>query len=272
MSKSQPDRLALYCPMLLVAIVAGCSAHRDQPAGVKTTPISTRPSPSLHKDKPLQSELEVTFRPASVTLDGATYRYAVYVPADYDADREWPALLFLNGSGERGDDGMKQTQAGIGPAIRRHPERFPCIVILPQCQPDHRWEHASMVRMAMASLADAQSAYRIDPRRIALTGLSLGGFGTWKLGAEHGEKFCALGPICGGGDVASAAALAKTPIWCFHGAADPVVPVEESRDMVAAVQAAGGDVRYIEFPGVGHNAWDPAYNNPEFVAWLLEKR
>jgi hypothetical protein len=82
MSKIQTDRLAIvYCPILLLMIVAGCSAHRDQPAGVKTTPISTRPSPSLHKDKPLQSELEVTFRPASVTLDGATYRYAVYVPA-----------------------------------------------------------------------------------------------------------------------------------------------------------------------------------------------
>jgi len=222
-------------------------------------PESTMPAPRA-----------VRFIPRDITIAGRTYHYAVYVPIDYTPDRTWPAIVFLNGMGERGDDGMKQTTAGIGNAIRANPERFPCIVVFPQLQPERTWVEPDMVDLALACLSAAQSEYRIDPGRIALTGLSLGGYGTWHIGAQHPDKFSSLGPICGGGDTRRVRELAKTPIWCFHGDADPVVPVDESREMVAAVHLAGGAVRYNELPGVTHNSWDAAYGNPEFIAWLLE--
>lgn len=215
---------------------------------------------------------EVSFTPKTIDLHDTTYKYAVYVPPHYSSRRAWPAIMFLNGAGERGDDGVKQTQAGIGPAILKHPERFNCIVVLPQLPDLHVWTEDEMMELAMACLAKTETEYRINPERIALTGLSLGGFGTWKIGAVHGDRFCALGPICGGGETEWARDLAKTPVWCYHGADDPVVAVDKSREMVAVILAAGGEVRYTEVPETGHNSWDAAYGNPEFVSWLLKKR
>jgi len=213
------------------------------------------------------------FLPTSLALQGQTFDYAVYVPPDYTPDRSWPAILYLHGAGERGIDGLRHTMFGLGLAVRRHPERFPCLVILPQCRPDQRWE-GPMLDFALAALDAATTSYRIDPDRVMLTGLSLGGFGTWDLGARRSDRFCALLPICGGGDPGDAEAvarLARLPIWCFHGDADPVVPAERSREMVAAVRAAGGQVRYTELPGVTHNSWDAAYNDPEVIAWMLSR-
>jgi predicted peptidase len=129
-----------------------------------------------------------------------------------------------------------------------------------------------MQALAVATLDAAERAYRIDRRRIVLTGLSLGGYGAWAIGAAHGDRFAALVPICGGGEPADAERLARLPIWCFHGADDPVISVEESRTMVSAVRAAGGEVRYTEFPGVGHDSWTPAYANPELITWMLEQQ
>lgn len=231
-----------------------------------------------HSPRPPQPEVtmteprEVKFLPRQVTIDAGVYPYAIYVPEDYTPRRHWPAIVFLNGSGERGTDGVKQTLVGMGPAIGAHPERFECIVIMPQLQPNMVWHQDESVRLALACLEATETEYRIDPNRIALTGLSLGGYGTWYMGALHPERFCALGPVCGGGDPDKARELAKTPIWAFHGAADPVVPADKSREMVAAVRLAGGDVRYTEFPNMGHNSWDAAYNDGEFIAWLLQKR
>jgi predicted peptidase len=112
----------------------------------------------------------------------------------------------------------------------------------------------------------------VDPARIYLTGLSMGGYGTWDLAARQPERFAAILPICGGGDEATAPRLAKLPIWCFHGDADTVVPVERSRTMIAAVRAAGGSPKYSELPGVGHDSWTPAYRDPAVLDWLFAKR
>ena len=180
-------------------------------------------------------------------------------------------ILFLHGMGECGDDGVFHTTVGLGRAIRRHPERFGALVVMPQLPVDHRWEGA-MQTLALATLEATLKEYSADHERIALTGLSLGGFGTWSLGSRCPERFCALVPICGGGDPAEARELAQLPIWCFHGDADPAVSVELSRQMVAAVRAAGGEIRYTELPGVTHNSWDAAYGDPEVVAWMLAQR
>ncbi|MCH7814095.1 MAG: dienelactone hydrolase family protein, partial [Planctomycetes bacterium] len=201
-------------------------------------------------------ERQTGFVPQTLDFDGRTYRYSVFVPDDYTPERAWPAILFLHGAGERGDDGASHTTVGLGRAIRAHPERFECLVVLPQCPADRRWD-GSMQELALATLDAIQAKYNVDPDRIALTGLSLGGYGTWSIGARFPERFCALLPICGGGDPARAEQLATVPIWCFHGEADPVVDVERSREMVTAVRAAGGWIEYSELPGVTHNSWDP---------------
>lgn len=207
----------------------------------------------------------------TIDLDGETYRYTLYVPAEYTAQRDWPAVLYLHGAGERGDDGSRHTLHGLGKAVREHPERFPCLVVMPQCRPEVQWQ-GPMQALALACLEATLADYRIDRSRIVLTGLSYGGFGTWWLGAREAERFAALLPICGGGNPADAARLARLPIWCFHGDADPVVPVECSRVMVAAVRAAGGAVEYTEWAGVTHNSWDPAYGDPRVIEWMLNQR
>ncbi|HOV75536.1 MAG TPA: dienelactone hydrolase family protein [Candidatus Hydrogenedentes bacterium] len=206
----------------------------------------------------------------SVSVGGVDRRYVVYVPREYTPDKAWPLILFLHGAGERGDDGLLQTEVGIGHAIRLNPDRFPCLVVMPQC-PKDVWWHEVPEHIA-AALEDALEAYRADPERIYLTGLSMGGFGTWIYGAAHVDTFAAFMPICGGGNPADAAKLAARPVWAFHGADDDTVPPEKSREMVEAVRRAGGHVQYTEYPGTGHNSWDNAYGDPASIPWLLKQR
>ena len=142
--------------------------------------MSSRP-PSPEKN-------ETTLVRKTIEVDGVKYSYAVHVPAEYTVERSWPLILFLHGSGERGWDGSRQTHVGIGPVIRRHPERFPCIVVMPQCPPDQIWGKAT-VNLVLEILNSTIQEYRIDQDRIALTGISLGGFGTWYIGAVHPELF-----------------------------------------------------------------------------------
>ena len=198
------------------------------------------------------------------------HKYVVYVPREYDAGKAWPMIVFLHGAGERGKDGLLQTDVGLGRAIRRHPDRFPCIVVMPQCPEGVWWDGAvDQVKLAVGL---TMKQYHIDEDRIYLSGLSMGGFATWIYGAQRPDFFAALMPICGGGNIEDAPALASIPIWAFQGADDEVVAPEESRRMVEAVRAAGGEVRYTEFEKTGHNSWDQAYENPKHIRWLLKQR
>jgi len=205
-----------------------------------------------------------------------TYRYVVYVPFDWTPDRAWPVILFLHGAGERGTDGLRQSEIGLGRAIRLNPDRVPAIVVFPQLPPDQRWldEPADAAKQALdASIAE----FHGDPRRLYLTGLSLGGYGVWHLALAHPGRFAALVPVCGG--IAStnkpgavARALRHLPVWMFHGSADDIIPVNESRRMNAALRREGADVRYTEYKGVGHNSWERAYAEPELWRWLFTQR
>jgi predicted peptidase len=219
----------------------------------------------------MSTAFETGFVPKVIEFGGRTYRYAVWVPEGYTAEERWPVVLFLHGKGESGSDGEFHTTAGLGRAIRLNPERFGGLVVMPQMPVGCQWE-GPLQDLALATLDATLAEYSVDLDRIVLTGLSLGGYGTWSLGARQSERFCALLPICGGGDPADAGKLARLPIWCFHGEADPVVPVERSREMVEAVRAAGGEVRYTELAGVEHRSWDAAYGDPEVVGWLLAQR
>jgi predicted peptidase len=203
-------------------------------------------------------------------VNGVERTYVVYVPENYDPARRWPLVVFLHGMGERGHDGLIQSEVGIGTAIRRHSERFPCVVVMPQCPADKIWTEA--FDHIDQAIAEAIDDYAIDRDRILLTGLSMGGYGTWSYGALHAETFAALMPVCGGGSVEDAPALATVPIWAFHGGVDSVVAPERSREMVSATKAAGGEVRYTEYPDVDHNSWDRAYGDAEATAWLLAQK
>lgn len=218
----------------------------------------------------LQEGIETGFINRVAPVDGTLHPYVVYVPRAYDPGKAWPLVVFLHGRGERGRDGLVQTEVGLPSAIRRHAERFPCLVLMPQCPDDRHWDGARDI--VETAFALTLHTYNVDPRRIYLTGLSMGGYATWHYGAAKPDVFAALMPVCGGGDPADAEALATLPVWAFHGADDAVVPVEESRRMVEAVRAAGGDIQYTEYPDTGHDSWTRAYNDPDAIRWLLRQR
>lgn len=233
-------------------------------------------------------KVETGFLDRTVSVDGVAYKYQVYVPANYEAVARWPVILFLHGAGERGEDGLLQTQVGLGTAIRRTADRYPAIVVFPQAPRDTNWQGAS-ARMALAALDRTLAEFRSDPSRVYLTGLSMGGNGSWYLAYHHGDRFAAVAVICGfvtprgpfPGIFATgvdspfekiAAGLKQLPVWIVHGDADAVVPVEESQRMHAALSAAGAPVHYVELPGVNHNSWDAAYGSAEFSEWLFAQQ
>ena len=224
------------------------------------------------------------FVPRSVTVDHVSHRYQVWIPAGYNASRKSPAILFLHGSGERGDDGDKQTRVGLGPALRDGKVDVPAIVVFPQCPDGQRWAAAAW-RIAIAALDQTEGEFSIDRRRLSLTGMSMGGAGAWKLAADYPKRWSAVAPVCGYVHRPPVMADAETPttdsyadfarrlpqipIWIFHGGKDPVVPVSESRSMAGVL---GANAAYTEFPGVGHNAWDPAYTTTGLVSWLVRQK
>jgi len=238
---------------------------------------------------PLRAQrVETGFLDRSVSVAGQTYRYVVYVPANYATQPRWPVILFLHGAGERGADGLIQTNVGLAPAIRQAPGRFPAIVIFPQVPTDSQWVGAP-ADAGLAALAQTMKEFHSDAARVYLTGLSMGGHGTWYLAYRHPELFAAIAPLCGWvvdmdrfrGSVPvvpaeSGAALpslvrrlGKLPIWIFHGEVDGAVPVIGSREPAAALKAAGADVHYTEFLGMNHNVWDATYASDEFTRWLF---
>ncbi|HZZ81990.1 MAG TPA: alpha/beta hydrolase-fold protein [Gemmataceae bacterium] len=197
-------------------------------------------------------------------------KYIVFVPKAYDGTKEFPVILFLHGAGESGTDGKKQAAVGLGKAIRNKKESFPFIVVFPQSQKGGWGANSAEGKRAIAILEQVEKDYKTDKKRVYLTGLSMGGFGTWSMAAAYPNRWAAIAPICGGGDVKSAAKIKDLPIWCFHGDADTAVKVERSREMIKAIKDAGGKPRYDEYPKVGHNSWDRAYGNAELYEWFLK--
>ena len=243
-----------------------------------------------HAKKP-----DTGFLDRTIKLQGTSYKYQVFVPENWTPHQKWPIVLFLHGAGERGDDGLQQTDVGIGTAIRSDRARIPAIVVMPQCLKNLWWIRAPMDELAIASLEAATKEFHGDTQRTYLTGLSMGGYGAWHLAEKYPGRFAALAVICGGirppeaalkahpelvkltppdqpksySDAASK--IGKTPVWIFHGADDDVVPVTESQRMSAAMKAVGAEVHYTEYPGVKHVSWDKAYDEPELFRWLFSK-
>lgn len=189
--------------------------------------------------------------------------HAVWLPKGYDESKRWPAILFLHGMGERGDDNERQMTVGLGPHLEKLDP--PAIVVFPQCPLGSHWNRAAS--LAIDALDQVCARYPVDPARISLTGISMGAAGAWTLAADHPDRWSALAPVCGWYE--GTKEMPHIPIWIFHGDADTVIPVEHSRRMVARL---GARAKYTEFAGVGHNAWDPAYGATDVVDWLVRQK
>jgi len=202
--------------------------------------------------------------------DGKEAKYVLFVPHDYKGDKPYPVILFLHGAGERTGGTKEPVEVGIGSAIKKREKSFPFLVVIPRA--DRTWRaDSSDANRALAILGEVEKEYKVDPKREYLTGLSMGGMGTWSLALAHPEKWAAIVPICGRGDTKQAAKIKDLPCWCFHGDADKAVNVEGSRKMIAALKEVGGQPKYTEYPGVGHNSWDRAYGTDELYEWLLKQ-
>jgi predicted peptidase len=217
--------------------------------------------------------------------NGKTLPYRLMKPDHYDPKMKYPLVLFLHGAGERGTDNEKQLVHGVPEfAKAENRKKYPCFLIAPQCPAKEGWSDfmskkavaskgpSEPGRLAVELVKAIQKEFSIDPDRLYITGLSMGGFGTWDIICRNPDMFAAAVPICGGGDESQAEKIAKMPIWVFHGAKDPIVKPERSREMVDALKKAGGNPKYTEYPGVAHNSWEKAYKDHEMFKWLFEQK
>ncbi len=234
-----------------------------------------------------------SFAARTATFTGGEYRqetfgYRLLAPREVSDGQRYPLVLFLHGAGERGDDNRAQIRY-LPTWMAQEPNRtqYPCFLIAPQCRSDRLWVETPrafdraaprqppgpQMQVVIDILAAVIAEFPIDLARLYLTGLSMGGFGSWDLGTRLAERWAAVAPICGGGDELYADRLVGVPVWAWHGAADDVVPVARSRRMIDAIRAAGGDPQYTELPGVGHDSWTLAYTDPNgLLPWLFAQR
>jgi predicted peptidase len=217
---------------------------------------------------------------------GEKLNYRLMIPQGYSAQGEtrYPLVLFLHGAGERGDDNKKTlVHATSDFAKSKNREKYPCFVVVPQCPDEKKWvevdwtinhheipaEESISLRLTRELLASLHKNFRIDEQRRYVTGLSMGGYGTWDMIARTPKYFAAAAPICGGADEATADRVTHLPIWAFHGDQDTAVKPERSRRMLAAIEKAGGKPKYTEYAGVGHDSWTQTYADPKFMEWLF---
>jgi predicted peptidase len=237
----------------------------------------------------LPAQRPTGFLDRTVTVGALTMKYQVYVPNTYDGHHSLPVILFMHGSGERGSDGLKQTQVGMPAQIRLHRDWFNAIVVMPQCPDDSVFRDA-VAQAAFASFERSVKEFRGDPERLYVTGLSMGGYGVWQQIVDHPGVFAAAVAVNAGVTPSAdmdnlyvgvngadpyatiAAASKDLPVWIFSGAKDDVVPAVQSQKLVQAMKDAGGSPRYTEYADLGHGAWDRAYGDEELWHWLFAQR
>ncbi len=207
--------------------------------------------------------------------DGTEAKYVLFTPAaaiNPAEGKKIPLILFLHGSGETGTDGKKQATVGLGSVVKKQAASFPAYVIFAQSH-KRNWRAGSPdANRALRMVDELCKAAPIDTNRIYLTGLSMGGYGTWSLAAAEPKRWAAIVPVCGGGNPSDVAKFKNIPCWCFHGDKDSAVKVEKSREMIDALKKVEAEPKYTEYPGIGHNSWDKAYGTPELFTWLFEQK
>ena len=241
-------------PLILISLLIGC-VQMEKSSRVSHTPQSG-------------GQLSKSFE-KSITKD-LSCNYLLFLPEGYDdQEKEWPLILFLHGSGERGDDLTKVKIHGP-PKIVEQQKDFPFIVVSPQC-PEQQWWTDNLDTL-INLLDEITTRYNVDNDRVYLTGLSMGGFGTWALASRYPERFAAIAPVCGGALQYNAYSLVNVPIWIFHGAKDTTVPVSRSQEMFDIIKKRGGDVKITIYPEAYHDSWTQTYDNPELYNWFLEHK
>ena len=193
--------------------------------------------------------------------------YLLSLPEGYKTQEKWPLLLFLHGSGERGAD-LELVKMHGPPKLIAGGKKFPFIIVSPQCAKGRGWEPLEL----SALLDELEKTHKVDPDRIYVTGLSMGGFATWELAAFSPTRLAAIAPICGGGEPYWTRRYTHLPTWAFHGAKDEGVPVERTQEMIDAMIKSGGTPKLTIYPEAGHDSWTETYNNPEFYEWLLTQK
>ncbi len=238
-------------------------------------------------------DTELFQRKLFISPAGDTLRYRILFPENYEKGKIYPLVLFLHGAGERGSDNEKQLVHGASLFLadsNRH--KYPAIVVFPQCPENDFWssikftrneggnrfqfDYSQPMRLPLQRCLDLtrslMATEKVNPKKVFITGLSMGGMGTFELVYHAPAIFKAAAPICGGGDSAAYnRQTAKVPFWIFHGDADPVVPVQLSRSMAARLKELKSKVRYTEYPGVQHNSWDNAFAEPGFLSWFWQQ-
>ncbi len=242
----------------------------------------------------IPSVAQDTFQKAQFISAGDTLPYRILLPINYDKTKTYPVVLFLHGAGERGTDNDKQLVHGSKQFLdSTNRRKFPAIVIFPQCAPNSYWsevdiqtdtsgartfhfslkeEPTRMMKLLVEFVKQLPRQYKIVENRFYVTGLSMGGMGTFEIVRRLPRRFAAALPICGGADPASAATIKHVPWWIFHGDKDNVVPITHSEKMVNALKAANATVKYNVYPNVGHNSWDNAFAEPDYLVWMFQQR
>jgi len=223
---------------------------------------SGAPAADAQKPEPGPQQAEKLDRTIKVAMN-----YLLYLPKDYTQQDSWPLLLFLHGAGERGDN-LEQVKMHGPPKLIAAGKEFPFIVVSPQCPSSQWWQPHEL----NALLDEIVEKYKVDQDRIYVTGLSMGGFGSWSLAGFAPDRLAALVPICGGGDPNMVRRLSRLPVWVFHGAKDSVVPLAASERMVEALKKANSDVKFTVYPEADHDSWTATYDNPELYTWLLQQK
>jgi predicted peptidase len=228
--------------------------------------------PARAEDKPKTGFVDKTFKNA----DGSESPYVVFVPQGYDGTKEYPVILFLHGAGETKNpkakkEGKLPVEVGIGPAIKAREKTFPFITVIPRAEGLGWGADTANAKRALAMLDEVMKEYKVDAKRQYLTGLSMGGMGTWSIAAAHPDRWAAIAPICGPGDAKTAEKIKDIPCWAFLGTEDNERIVTGMKGMIEAIEKAGGKPRYTEYKWVGHDSWDPAYGTNQLYSWLLKQ-
>ncbi|SIN90162.1 Prenyltransferase and squalene oxidase repeat-containing protein [Singulisphaera sp. GP187] len=242
----------------------GLQIHAGGPMVIQFKDILIQALPEPTAGRPA----EPGFHLRTVKTDDGERKYTVSFPPGYDGSKEFPVVLFLHGSGERGDNGIVSAQVGLGAAVFGRPQDYPFIAVYPQAKKTWKADSADS-KAALAALDDVLKNFKADPKRVALTGLSMGGSGSWDLAAAQPERFVAVVPICGQGALETAAKLKSVPVWVLVGDADGPKTVINGRAMTKALREAGAKVNETEYRGVPHNSWDRAYHDPALLKWLI---
>lgn len=205
------------------------------------------------------------------TLKGGKLKYLLYLPDDYaTGNQDFPLILFLHGAGERGTIANLKTQAL--PKMIEQGQKFPFIIVSPLCPLNSWWNYH--LTEVLAVLDEVLAGHRVDHKRIYLTGLSMGGYGSWELAVLAPQRFAALAPICGwmNDPQERVCVLKEKPIWTFHGTLDDVVPVQATETLVETLKACGGNIKFTVYSHLRHDSWTVTYNNAELYQWFSDHR